>query len=103
MKKICTAVFSSIVIVACSAKSFVLTDQQLSSMRQKVPNITLENAKAGYKVYSEKCANCHQLDRPGKYTIPQWNNILLKMFPKAKVTSEEEQTLIRDYLHALSK
>lgn len=103
MKKLCIVISTSVVIVACSAKSFVPTDQQLSAMQQKVPGITLENAKAGYKLYSEKCASCHQLYRPEKYTISQWNSILPKMFRKAKLSDEEQQKLVRDYVHALSK
>lgn len=103
MKKLCILIFISTVIVACSAKAFAPTDQQLSAMQKKVPGITLESAKAGYKLYSEKCASCHQLFRPSKYTIAQWDNILPKMFLKAKVSSEEQRKLIEDYVHALSK
>jgi cytochrome c len=72
-------------------------------MQQKVPGITVENARAGYKLYAGKCAGCHQLYRPDKYTMVQWDNVLMKMFPKAKVSSDEQIKLIRDYLHALSK
>ena len=72
-------------------------------MQQKVPGITLEGATAGYKLYSEKCAGCHQLYHPDKYTIGQWNSILSKMFPKAKVSSKDQQKLIEDYVYALSK
>ena len=102
MKKLCIG-FLSITIVACSAKTFAPTDQQLSAMQQKVPGITLESATAGYKLYSEKCAGCHQLYHPDKYTIGQWNSILSKMFPKAKVSSKDQQKLIEDYVYARSK
>ena len=103
MKRLPIFFFTTIIIIACSAKGFVPTDQQLVEMRQKVPGITMESAKAGFKLYSQKCAGCHQLYLPGKYTIARWNNILPKMFPKAKMTSEEQQKLVRDYLQALSK
>jgi len=103
MKKVCAVILTSVVIIACSAKTFAPTDEQLFTMQQKVPGITLENAKAGYKLYSEKCASCHQLYHPGKYTVAQWNSILPKMFPRAKVSNNEQQKLIREYLHALSK
>lgn len=103
MKKFFIVIFISFAIVACSAKTFAPTDQQLSAMQQKVPGITMENATAGYKLYSEKCASCHHLYQPAKYTIAQWNSILSKMLSKAKVTSEEQQKLIEDYVHALSK
>lgn len=103
MRKPGFIIFISLIVAACSAKTFVPTDQQLSAMQEKIPGITLESAKAGYKLYSEKCAGCHQLYHPGRYTIAQWNNKLSKMFPKAKVTSKEQQDLISNYLHALSR
>jgi len=103
MKKAFIAVITFVVFIACSAKTFAPTGEQLTAMQQKVPGITLENANAGYKLYSEKCVSCHQLYHPDKYTIAQWNSILSKMFPKAKVSNEEQQKLIADYVHALSK
>lgn len=78
-------------------------DQQLSAMQQKVPGITLETAREGCKLYSQKCAGCHQLYHPDKYTVTKWNTILPKMFTKAKVSSEEQQKLIGDYVRAMSK
>jgi hypothetical protein len=103
MKKSCFIFFISMIVAACSAKTFAPAGEHLQAMQQKVPGITLENAREGYKLYSEKCASCHQLYHPDKYTIAQWNNILPKMFPKARVISKEQQDLISDYLHALSK
>ena len=72
-------------------------------MQQRVPGITLERAKQGYLLYSGKCASCHRLYEPDKYSITQWNNILSRMFPKAKITDSKEQSLIRDYVYAMSK
>lgn len=103
MKKLHIVIFLSAIIVACSSKTFAPASEQLSAMKQKVPGITLEDAKAGYQLYSEKCASCHHLYNPGKYNIAQWNNVLTKMFPKAKVTDADQQKLIQDYLDALSK
>jgi cytochrome c5 len=103
MKKVCIVVAISVAVAACSAKTFAPEDRQLPAMQEKVPGITLESASAGYAVYSKKCAGCHQLYRPGKYTIAQWNRILPKMFPRAKVTTEDQEKLITDYVWALSK
>jgi mono/diheme cytochrome c family protein len=103
MTKVCTIIVLSVVIVACSANKFLPADQQLTQMQQKVPGITVENARAGYKLYAGKCGGCHKLYRPDKYTIAQWNNILVKMFPKAKVSTDEQMKLIQNYLHAFSK
>jgi cytochrome c5 len=103
MKKALLVVIILVAVAGCSAKTFVPTDQQLPVMQQKVPGITMENARAGYTIYSKKCAGCHQLYHPGKYNATQWNRILPKMFPRAKVTSEDQQKLITDYVQALSK
>jgi mono/diheme cytochrome c family protein len=99
-----TLLIISFFISACVAtKSIVPSQETLPAMQQKVPGITLEKANQGYKLYKEKCAGCHRLHAPAEYTIPKWDKALIEMYPKAKVTSEEEKKLIRDYLYALSK
>ena len=103
MKKLFFIVVISSIVAACAVKPFAPTEQELSTMRQKVPGLTMESAKAGSKLYAEKCAGCHQLYRPDKYTIAQWDNILPKMFSKAKLSGEAQRKLIEDYVRALSK
>ena len=93
----------TLLFAACSAKTFAPTDQQLSSMQRKVPGITVEEAQMGYKLYAAKCARCHQLYHPEKYTIAQWDTILPKMFPKAKVADEEQKRLLGNYVRAMSR
>jgi uncharacterized protein YcfL len=48
MKRVSIIVLISVIIAACSAKSFAPTGGQLVVMQNKVPGITLENAEAGY-------------------------------------------------------
>lgn len=90
-------------LAACTARVLAPTSEQLSVMQQKLPGITLERAQEGYRLYSAKCAACHQLYPPGKFTVNQWDKILARMFPKAKLTDGQQQQLIRDYVHALSR
>jgi cytochrome c5 len=91
-------------ISACAAtKSFLPSQEALPAMQQKVPGITLEKANEGYTLYKSKCAGCHRLHAPSEYTISKWEKSLEEMYPKAKVSSEEEKKLIRDYVVALSK
>jgi len=103
MKKV--IVGTLIFLVACTAASKVLkpTMEQLPAMQQKVPDITLERAGQGYTIYKHKCSGCHRLYAASEHTAAQWDGILIKMFPKAKVHDETSQSLIVDYLHALSK
>lgn len=102
MKKLIltTLIFAS----ACAAtKSIAPSHEALPEMQQKVPGITLERADKGYLLYKNKCAGCHRLHSPSEYTIAKWEKNLMEMYPKAKVSTEEEKQLIRDYLFALSK
>ena len=103
MKKTFVVIFISFVIAACSAKAFAPSENSMVTMQQKVPGITLEMAKEGYQLYSQKCSSCHRLYEPDKYSIAQWNEILSKMFSKAKITDSKRQSLIRDYVHAMSR
>ncbi len=102
MKKI--VAIALLFTVACGSVSKMMpTPEALPAMQQKVPDLTLERAQQGFRLYKEKCSGCHQLYSASKYTSNQWNKALEEMFPKAKVTDRISQDLIRDYLHALSK
>ena len=103
MRKTFVSICVAVAIAACSAKTWAPTNEQLVQMKQKVPGITLEEARSGSKLYSEKCARCHRLYPPEKYTEAQWNGILPKMFLKARVSNNEQQELLTDYLRALSR
>jgi hypothetical protein len=43
------------------------------------------------------------LHKPTDYTISDWEKILPEMMGRAKITSEKEQRLIKNYLFAKSK
>ena len=99
MKKI-IILFLCGLLGACSPKTFAPADQSLQRMQQKVPGITMERARDGYNLYSAKCASCHRLYDPAKYTLAKWEPILNKMIPRAKITDWASQKLIRDYVYA---
>ncbi len=48
----------------------------------------------GKSVYAVKCSRCHVLRVTGNYTMDQWDNILKKMIPNAKLTAEEEKRVV---------
>jgi len=54
-------------------------------------------------LYKYNCAGCHNLHRPADYTITGWEKVLPEMLSRAKITSEADAKLIRDYLFAKSK
>jgi hypothetical protein len=99
-----TLVIILIFISACvTTNTLTLLNDNLPAMQEKVPGITLQRANKGYILYKNKCGSCHRLHRPGEYNSGEWNKNLIEMYPKAKITDEEEKILVRDYLFALSK
>jgi hypothetical protein len=40
---------------------------------------------------------------PANYTVQQWELILVKMFVKARLSDEDDKTVIRNYVIANSK
>ena len=103
MKKI-IAILSLSVFAACAATSkFAPAAEDLSAMQTKVPGITYDVAMQGYKLYVGHCSNCHRLHNPKEYIVAKWNKILPEMFEKAKISSTDQQQLIRNYLSAKSK
>jgi hypothetical protein len=103
MRKI-IAVLLLCVFAACAATSkFAPSAEDLLAMQTKVPGITYDEAIQGYKLYVSHCGNCHRIHNPRQYTAIQWNKILPEMFEKAKITNDDQQKLIRNYLAANAK
>jgi hypothetical protein len=94
----------SVIFIGCATVSTLRpTENNLAIMRQKVPDISLEAAQKGFKLYKYNCAGCHNLHKPDAYTISGWEKVLPEMLGRAKITSETDAKLIRDYLFAKSK
>ncbi len=94
----------SIVIVGCATVSTLRPrDTDLAIMQQKAPGISLEAAQKGFRLYKYNCAGCHNLHKPNAYNIRGWEKVLPEMLGRAKITSEADAKLIRDYLFAKSK
>jgi len=94
----------SVIFIGCATESTLRpTENNLAIMRQKAPDISLEAAQKGFKLYKFNCAGCHNLHKPDAYTVSGWEKVLPEMLGRAKITSETDAKLIRDYLFAKSK
>ena len=103
MKKI-VFILLTIILVGCAAVSSLQPKEtDLAIMQQKAPGINLEKAQQGFKLYKFNCAGCHYLHKPNAYTINGWQKILPEMLGRAKITSEKDAQLIKNYLFAKSK
>ena len=103
MKKIVFILLTIILVGCATVSSLQPKETDLAVMQQKVPGINLEEAQKGFKLYKFNCAGCHYLHKPNDYSISGWQKVLPEMLGRAKITSEKEAQLIRNYLFAKSK
>jgi len=97
-------IITCIAFIGCATVSNLKpAEPDLSVMQQRVPGITIEDAQRGFKLYKFNCAGCHYLHKPNDYTRNGWEKILPEMLSRAKITSEKEQQLIKNYLFAKAK
>jgi hypothetical protein len=54
-----------------------------------------EQTAQARKLYLTKCAKCHKLYDPSKYSDPQWEVWMDKMSRKAKLRPEQQEALAR--------
>lgn len=103
MKKIVFILLTIILVGCATVSSLQPKETDLAIMQQKVPGINLEEAQQGFKLYKFNCAGCHYLHKPNAYTINGWQKVLPEMLGRAKITSEKDAQLIKNYLFAKSK
>jgi len=97
-------IITCIAFIGCVTVSTLKpADSDITVMQQRVPGITIEEAQQGFKLYKFNCSGCHYLHKPNDYTINGWEKVLPEMLSRAKITSEKEQQLIKNYLFAKSK
>ena len=104
MKKIIFILSTAFLIIGCATVSNLKpTESDLAVIQQKIPGVSLEEVKQGFRLYKFNCSGCHYLHKPNDYTTSGWEKVLPEMLGRAKITSEKEQQLIRNYLFAKSK
>ena len=103
MKKSFTVVITILLAGCATVSTLRPRNTDLANMQQKAPGISLEEAEKGFKLYKYNCAGCHNLHKPDDYTISGWEKVLPEMLVRAKINSEKDAKLIRDYLFSKSK
>jgi cytochrome c1 len=97
-------IITCIIFIGCASVSNLKpAESDLTTMQQKVPGISMEEAQQGFKLYKFNCAGCHYLHKPNDYTISGWQKVLPEMLGRAKITSDKDVQLIKNYLFAKSK
>lgn len=77
---------------ACSSSKKTVAETNESKQVEMTP-VLLQ----GKLLYENNCGKCHTLHSPDKYTKEQWEPIVARMQPKAKI-SDEQRILVYNYL-----
>jgi hypothetical protein len=68
---------------------------------ERWPGVTLEQLAEGRSLYVARCAGCHNLHLPERYTPEKWLDLVPAMAVKARLSPGEVETIER-YLYATS-
>jgi mono/diheme cytochrome c family protein len=92
MKAIITILILTIIVLACHRKTIASSDNIIISNKTNSttkPNSNAGTASAGQTIYTNRCGRCHGVKKTENYTQQQWENILKRMIPKARLNDEE--------------
>lgn len=70
-------------LAGCTPSLYVPTDEDAA------PGTTREELQQGRELYVHKCGSCHALRLPESYTVPEWQNHLRAMAPRARLSDQE--------------
>lgn len=104
MKKIIIVALAAVsMTVACKTKKSTSStastassmDAQLTAVKKRFPDATKEELQKGHSIYTGACTKCHGTKDVTSYTEPRLLEIVDEMAPRANLTTEEKQALIR--------
>ncbi|WDF70325.1 c-type cytochrome [Sphingobacterium oryzagri] len=85
-------------LVGCFPKaSEVIRSLPVENKKQILAKYSPEQIETGETLFANNCAKCHKLKAAEGHTPEQWNSILKRMIPKAKLNDEDGQ-LVRAYI-----
>ena len=58
-------------------------------------NLSSQESKTAHKLYTAKCAKCHEFYDPKAYSQPEWDSWMEKMRKKSKLKTEQFDLLSR--------
>lgn len=106
MKKVKTLTISLLTValmVSCFPKaSQLIRSLPVENKTQILSQYTNDQIAKGETLMQANCGNCHKIKAAETRTAEQWNGILKRMIPKAKL-SDDDGLLVRAYLIAHSK
>ena len=75
-----------VIVYSCKTQQTTTTTDTSTVMA----NLTKEEMlKKGEDLFTLKCGRCHGLPSPSEFTVADWQPIMTRMAPKAKLNAEE--------------
>jgi hypothetical protein len=78
-----------IFVAACSTALYI------PSRDQSISEAGYKELLEGREIYINKCGSCHSLVIPEKYNAKDWNKLVEKMVPKAKLLGGEKHLVLK--------
>lgn len=103
MKIVFSACMVASLLIGCFPQaSQVIRSLPIETKEQIEAQYTPEQIAQGERINTMSCGKCHQLKDPNTRTPEQWNKIVKRMIPRAKL-SYDDGKLVRAYLIAHAK
>lgn len=78
------ALFSTVILIACSSKLLIPTQVDVDNVSTKFPNYTLAQLHEGKANYEKYCGTCHSLYKPKDFDEAKWRHEVPDMARKMK-------------------
>ena len=90
-------------VIVYSCKTQQTTTTTTTETSAATANLSKEEMlKKGEDLFTLKCGKCHGLPTPSEFKVDEWNPIMVRMAPKAKLNAEETNWLLA-YVNANAK
>jgi cytochrome c2 len=96
MKKKLSVILVFVIIAACTKKAMPTIERRTEEPPAPVVEI---NFAAGEKLFTTRCARCHDLPKPSKYTNERWQPVLSSMIPRAGLSGVDAAN-VKAYIKA---
>jgi len=78
-----------LVITGCGASLYVPESRDASA------DASLDDLVKGREIYTQRCARCHSLFLPDRFSMVQWKSSLEKMQPRARINDTEKELILK--------
>jgi len=103
--KIFGVIVFTLFLMNCATKAVgttVADKEPVPTKEYVLANFSDEQLNTAKSLYENNCAKCHKLKDPDSRNPEEWNKVLKRMIPKAKL-SYEDGRMVRAYLVANSQ